>query len=89
VNLHLLRDEPLFSRAILQSGLAPLCGIMTVEQYQVLYDKTLSVMGIPSSLPPEERLNRLLAADEAAVAASMVDVFMTPVITLAPATTTP
>lgn len=57
---------------------------MTVEQYQVLYDKTLSVLGIPSSLSPEERLNRLLVADEAAVAASMVDVFMTPVITLAP-----
>ncbi|KAJ5887952.1 Carboxylesterase type B [Penicillium taxi] len=83
-NIHLLRDEPLFSGAILQSGLLPLCGIMTVEQYQVIYEKTLQVLGISSDLPPKERLEQLLKVDESRITASMVDVFMTPVVTLAP-----
>ncbi|KGO47152.1 Carboxylesterase, type B [Penicillium expansum] len=83
-NVHLLRDEPLFSGAILQSGLLPLCGIMTVEQYQNVYEKTLEVLGIPTDLSPQERFTQLLQVDEARLTASMVDVFMIPVVTLAP-----
>lgn len=57
---------------------------MTVDQYQVIYDKTLKVLGIPDSLSSKDRLDRLLNTHEDAIAASMVNVFMTPVITLAP-----
>jgi carboxylesterase type B len=84
VNLHLLRGEPLFSRAILQSGLAPLCGIMNPEEYQIIYEKTLQVLGIEMSLSREQRLACLMESDASSLAASMVDVFIAPVITLAP-----
>lgn len=57
---------------------------MTIDQYQVIYKKTLKVLGIPENLSKVERLKRLLEADEMDITASMVDVFMTPVITLAP-----
>ncbi|KAI1342745.1 alpha/beta-hydrolase [Xylariaceae sp. FL0016] len=83
VNLHLLRNEPLFSRAILQSGLVPLCGVMSVDEYQAVYDKTLKALGISSSLCAEERFTRLLDSESTALVTGMVDVFMTPVITLA------
>ncbi|KAJ5646846.1 Carboxylesterasetype B [Penicillium lividum] len=82
-NVHLLRDEPLFSGAMLQSGLLPLCGIMTVEQYQNIYEKTLQTLGIPADLSPKERFTQLLEFDESRLTASMVDVFMIPVVTLA------
>ncbi|KAI9736173.1 MAG: hypothetical protein M1834_001058 [Cirrosporium novae-zelandiae] len=83
INAHLLRGEPLFSSAILQSGLLPLCGIMSVQQYQVLYEKTLKRLEIPEDLPPEARLTHLLNTPEATLTASMPDVFLTPVITMA------
>ncbi|KAI4596300.1 hypothetical protein KJ359_005429 [Pestalotiopsis sp. 9143b] len=82
-NIHLARNEPLFSSAILQSGLMPLCGIMTVDEYQVVYEKTLKVLGISEDLPPAARLEQLLATDEARLTATMPEVFMTPVVTLA------
>ncbi|KAK9415745.1 putative Carboxylic ester hydrolase [Seiridium unicorne] len=82
VNIHLSRDEPLFSSAIMQSGLMPLCGIMSIDQYQVIYEKTLQVLGISEDLSPEERLEELLQIDESRLTASMMDVFITPVITL-------
>lgn len=83
-NIHLARNEPLFSSVIIQSGLIPLCGIMTVPQYQVIYDKMLKALGIPEDLPPRARLQRLIDAPEADVTAAMVPVLVTPVITLSP-----
>ncbi|KAF2115004.1 Alpha/Beta hydrolase protein [Lophiotrema nucula] len=83
-NVHLARNEPLFSSAIIQSGLIPLCGIMTVPQYQVLYDKMLTQLNIPEDLPPRQRLQRLIDAPEEDLAAAMVPVFVTPVITISP-----
>lgn len=57
---------------------------MTVDEYQSIYDKTLKVLGIENCLPREEKLTRLLNTDTSSITASMVNVFMTPVITLAP-----
>lgn len=83
-NIHLARNEPLFSSVIIQSGLMPLCGIMSVEQYQVIYDKMLRALDIPEDLPAREQLQRLIDAPEADVTAAMVPVLVTPVITLSP-----
>ncbi|KAJ4374321.1 hypothetical protein N0V83_003062 [Neocucurbitaria cava] len=83
-NIHLARSEPLFSSVIIQSGLMPLCGIMSVEQYQVIYDKMLRALDIPEDLPAREQLQRLIDAPEADVTAAMVPVLVTPVITLSP-----
>lgn len=66
----------------MQSGLLPLCGIMSVDQYQIIYEKTLDALSIPNDLSSEERFQALLDIDESRLTASMVDVFMTPVITL-------
>ncbi|GAB7356842.1 hypothetical protein MBLNU459_g7716t1 [Dothideomycetes sp. NU459] len=82
-NIHLMRNEPLFSSAILQSGLMPLCGIMTEAEYQVIFDKMLEVLHIPLDLSSKDRLQRLLAVPDDEIVAAMVPVFMTPVITLA------
>lgn len=78
-----MRNEPLFSSAILQSGLMPLCGIQTEAEYQVVYDKMLQTLNISSDLPPTERLQRLLDTSDEDLTAAMVPVFITPVITLA------
>jgi carboxylesterase type B len=83
-NIHLARNEPLFSSVIIQSGLIPLCGVMTVPQYQAIYSKMLTALNIPEDLPPRERLQRLIDAPEADVTAAMVPVLVTPVITLSP-----
>lgn len=79
-----MRNERLFSSAIIQSGLLPLCGVMSVEQYQVIYDKTLSFLGISKDLSPRERLQHLLEIDEEMLTKSMVPVNITPVITFCP-----
>ncbi|VUC33949.1 unnamed protein product [Clonostachys rosea] len=83
-NVHLLRNEPLFSSTIIQSGLLPLCGVMTVEQYQGIYDKMLTELDISTDLTPRERLQRLIEMDEDKVTAAMVPVCVIPVITLSP-----
>lgn len=83
VHCHLLRDEPLFSSAILQSGLIRLCGVMSIEEYQLVYEKMLVELGIPLDLSPRERVEKLLAVDATTVTAAMVPVFITPVITMA------
>ncbi|CAH0050690.1 unnamed protein product [Clonostachys solani] len=83
-NVHLLRNEPLFSSTIIQSGLLPLCGVMTVEQYQGIYDKMLTELDISTELPPRERLQRLIEMDEDKVTAAMVPVCVIPVITFSP-----
>lgn len=83
ITAHLLRGEPLFSSAIIQSGLLPLCGIMSEHEYQVIYNKMLQELKIPATLSPQERLARLLAASEDDLNTAMVPVFMAPVITMA------
>ncbi|KPM42995.1 hypothetical protein AK830_g3511 [Neonectria ditissima] len=81
VHAHLLRGEPLFSSAILQSGLVWLCGVLSVDEYQVVYEKMLLNLGIPLDLPPTERMQRILAVDTARLTAAMVPTFITPVVT--------
>lgn len=83
-NVHLLRDEPLFSSTIIQSGLLPLCGVLSVEEYQGIYDKLLSALEIPMDLPARERLQRLIDVDEDKLTAAMVPVCVIPVITFSP-----
>lgn len=77
-----MRKEPLFSSAILQSGLVPLCGIMSEAEHQVLFDKMLNTLHIPSDLPSDQRLQTLLGVSEEDLIAAMIPVFMTPVITV-------
>lgn len=83
VHSHLLRDEPLFSSAILQSGLVRLCGVMSIDEYQICYENMLVELGISLELPPAQRVQKLLEVDTAAVTAAMVPVFVIPVITMA------
>lgn len=84
VHAHLLRNEALFSRAILQSGTIRLCGVFSVAEYQIMYEKMLLALSIPLSLSPRDRLQRFLEADVESVTAAMIPVFITPVITLGP-----
>jgi carboxylesterase type B len=83
VHSHLLRDEPLFSSAIMQSGLVRLCGVMSIDEYQVCYENMLVELGISLDLPPSERVRKLVEVDTADVTAAMVPVFVTSVITMA------
>ncbi|UPK91559.1 hypothetical protein LCI18_002494 [Fusarium solani-melongenae] len=83
-NVHLLRDEPLFLSTIIQSGLLPLCGVLSVGEYQGIYDKLLSALEIPRDLPLRERLQRLIDVDEDKLTAAMVPVCVIPVITFSP-----
>lgn len=78
-----MRDEPLFSSTIIQSGLLPLCGVLSVEKYQVIYEKILSILKIPSELPPRDRLQRLIEVNEDELTAAMIPVSVIPVITFA------
>lgn len=83
VNCHLLRDEPLFSSAILQSGLIRLCGVLSVDEYQVIYEKMLLELGISLDLPVEKRVEKLLSVDTSKLTAAMSPVFIVPVVTMA------
>lgn len=83
MNCHLLRNEPLFQSAILQSGLVRLCGVMSIDEYQVCYEKMLIELGIPLELPAAERVERFLAVDTVKVTAAMVHVFIISVVTMA------
>ncbi|RDW57295.1 carboxylic ester hydrolase-29 [Coleophoma crateriformis] len=83
VSCHLLRDEPLFSSAIMQSGLLRLCGVMSIDEYQICYEKMLVELGIPLDLAPAERVKQFLAVDTTRLTAAMVPVYITPVITMA------
>lgn len=62
IHTHMLRNEQLFSSAIMQSGTVTLCGIMDVDEYQKLYEKLLVQLGISTSLPADQRVARLLEA---------------------------
>jgi carboxylesterase type B len=83
INCHLLRNEPLFSSAIIQSGLIQLCGVMSIDEYQICYEKMLVALGISLDLAPAERIQKFLAVDTEKMTAAMVPVFITPVITMA------
>lgn len=58
-----MRDERLFSAAIIHSGLLPLCGVLTEQEYQVIYDKMLDELQNSKDLSPKERLQQLIQAD--------------------------
>lgn len=81
VHAHLLRGEALFSSAIMQSGLLDLCGVLSVDEYQVVYERLLLVLGIPLEIPAEERVRRLLGIETQKLTAAMVPTFITPVVT--------
>ncbi|CZR56851.1 uncharacterized protein PAC_06740 [Phialocephala subalpina] len=83
VHSHLLRDEPLFSSAIIQSGLIRLCGVWSIDEYQILYENILTELGIGLNLSAEERVKRLLEVDETKLTAAMVPAFIVPVVTMA------
>lgn len=83
-NVHLLRNEALFSSAILQSGVLPLCGIMTESEYEIIYRKMLLTLGIDESLSSQERLQKLIEIPEPELTKAMVEVFITPVVTISP-----
>lgn len=78
---HLLRDEPLFSSAILQSGLIRLCGYMTIDEHQAVYERLLSALDIPLDLSPKERVKRLMTVDTSVLTQAMVPTYIIPVIT--------
>jgi carboxylesterase type B len=82
VNCHLLRNEALFSAAIMQSGLIRLCGVFSVDEYQICYENMLVKLGISLDLSPFDRVKRLLEFDTEKVTAAMVPVFIVPVITM-------
>ena len=65
----------LFSSVILLSGTAPICGVYTPEEYQILYYKLLGVLGISRDLPPRERLEQLRAAPHQALSRAAYIVF--------------
>ncbi|KAL2866133.1 Alpha/Beta hydrolase protein [Aspergillus lucknowensis] len=83
VSAHLLRDEALFSSAILQSGLLRLCGVKSVDEYQGIYERMLVELGIPLDAAPADRIEGILAVDTERLTAAMVPVFIVPVITMA------
>ena len=68
---------------ILQFGLIRMCGVMSVDEYQICYEKMLTEIGMPLELSPGKRVEKLLAINTTRVATSMVPVFVTPVITMA------
>ncbi len=65
----------------MQSGVLPLCGVLSVEQYQVIYDKLLDELEIPANLSPKDRLQKLIEIDEQKLTMAMIPVCVTPVIT--------
>ncbi|CUM63844.1 uncharacterized protein PRCAT00001429001 [Priceomyces carsonii] len=82
-HMAILRDEKLFSRAILQSGLSPLCGIFSIDQYDRVYFKLLEKLGIDTTLTPEKRVEALLGVDGAELAQANEDIFDIQVVTMA------
>lgn len=82
-HIALLRDENLFQRAILQSGLSPLCSVFSVDQYDVVYFKLLKSLGIDVDLSPEERIQKLLQVDAATLTQANEDLFGIQFVTMA------
>jgi carboxylesterase type B len=78
IHTHLLRDEHLFSAAIMQSGTVTLCGIMEIDEYQVVYEKFLRELGISTSLSSDERLSQLLQVDAERLVIATAQVLQVP-----------
>ncbi|CAK7231344.1 hypothetical protein SBRCBS47491_007899 [Sporothrix bragantina] len=79
---HLLRDEPLFSSAILQSGLLRTCGILSVSEWQVLFDKMLAATGVSLTGTSCQKVEQLQAVPVDELVAAMQSVFIIPVVTM-------
>lgn len=82
-HIALLKDKKLFNRAILQSGLSPLCGIFSIQQYDVVYFKLLEKLNIDANLSPEERVKCLLDVDYATLTQANEDLFGIQFVTMA------
>ncbi|CAH6719823.1 hypothetical protein CLIB1444_02S17304 [[Candida] jaroonii] len=82
-HLMVLKDEGLFNRVILQSGLTPLCGVFTVEQYDVIYFKLLKKLGIDTTLSPEERVKALVETNWEDLMNANEEIFPIPCVTMA------
>lgn len=65
----------LFNSVIFLSGTAPICGIYKPSEYEVLYFKLLTVLGIPDDLPGPQRLARLRQVPHEHVSAAAYAVF--------------
>ncbi|KAH7024355.1 Alpha/Beta hydrolase protein [Microdochium trichocladiopsis] len=83
VACHLARGEPLFESASIMSGRLGLCGVLTPEEYQIVFEKMLVECGVSLDKDPIERVEALAAVPEAQLTKAMVPVFGIPVITMA------
>lgn len=81
-HLVLLQNEGLVYRVILQSGLAPLCSIFTVEQYDKVYYRLLDRLGIKYDTA-EERVDALLKVDSQVLTQATEDLFDIQFVTMA------
>ncbi|CAK7202865.1 hypothetical protein SEUCBS139899_005592 [Sporothrix eucalyptigena] len=79
---HLLRGEPLFSSAILQSGLLRTCGILSVSEWQILFEKMLKATGVSPEASTSERVEKLAAVPVDQLMSAMQSVFIIPVVTM-------
>ncbi|CAK7236589.1 hypothetical protein SCUCBS95973_009658 [Sporothrix curviconia] len=89
---HLLRGEPLFSSAILQSGLLRTCGVLSVSEWQALFDKMLAATGVSVerggdgegsvSVSSCQKVEALAAVPVDVLVAAMQSVFVIPVVTM-------
>lgn len=82
-HLMVLKNEGLFNRVILQSGLTPLCGVFTVEQYDVIYFKLLKKLGIDTNLSSEERVKALVETSWEDLMNANEEIFPIPCVTMA------
>lgn len=81
-HLHILKGDKLFSRAIMQSGLSPLCGIFSLDQYDQVYNKILNNLNIHHN-NPTDRVEALLKVDPIALSLANEKVHEVPVVTMA------
>ncbi|ODQ65975.1 alpha/beta-hydrolase [Nadsonia fulvescens var. elongata DSM 6958] len=82
VHLHTLRNEPLFSSAIMQSGLSPLCGIFSIEEYDIVYEKVLKHLNIDTHQPSYDRVKALINVPIEDLTRAMDAVFNVSCVTL-------
>jgi carboxylesterase type B len=82
VHCHLLRNEPLFSSAILQSGMNPLLAVNSVDEYQTIYENMLTHLGISLDAAPEDRVKNLLSVPAEELTKAMIPAFIIPVISM-------
>lgn len=81
INCHLLRNEALFTSAIIQSGMVTLCGIFSIDEYQIVYEKLLTQLGISLAQPPAKRVEQLMQVDTMKMIEAVKPVIDIPLIT--------